>query len=333
MRKVFIMSLSLFSIFLLSGCFGKGKEDVIGNFKKQLNKMDSYYLTGNLKIFNDEDHYAYDVEVSYKKDDNFRVSLKNKTNDHEQIILKNQEGVYVLTPSLNKSFKFQSEWPYNNSQSYLLQTLLADIENEDNPKIIKKDDYKIVETKVIYSNNTSLVKQKIYFDEKANIKKVEVFDKENKVKIEMQFDEIKKNSKFDDDYFNLNSNMSMTNDQSVEETSKELQDVLYPMYIPQDTYLASEDKVKTTAGERVILTFKGENPFTIVEETATASKEHEVINVAGEPTILTDVVGSVSDNYITWVSNGVEYYASSTALDETELLQVAKSVTTQALEK
>jgi len=38
-----------------------------------------------------------------------RVSLKNKTNNHEQIILKNSDGVYVLTPSLNKSFKFQSD--------------------------------------------------------------------------------------------------------------------------------------------------------------------------------------------------------------------------------
>ena len=36
--------------------------------------------------------------------------------------------VRVLTPTLNKSFKFQSDWPYNNSQVYLLQTLLSDIQ-------------------------------------------------------------------------------------------------------------------------------------------------------------------------------------------------------------
>lgn len=333
MKKTLVLSLSIVTVILLCGCFGKGKDDVIGSFKKQVGKMDSYYLTGNLKILNNEDNYTYDVEVSYKKDDNFRVSLKNKTNDHEQIILKNDEGVYVLTPSLNKSFKFQSEWPYNNSQSYLLQTILSDIENEDNPKIIQDGNMKVVETKVTYSNNASLVKQKIYFDKDNNLKRVEVLDKDKNTKIEMQFDEIKKNAKFDDDYFNLNSNMSMTSDQSVEETSKELQDVLYPMYIPKDTYLASEDKVKTTSGERVILTFQGEKPFTIVEETTSVSKEHEVINVAGEPDILSDVIGSVSENYITWINDGVEYYASSTSLGEQELLEVAKSVTTPSLEK
>ena len=161
MRKVFIFTVSFLSIFLITGCFGKNKNDVIGNFKKEVNKMNSYYITGDLKIYNNEDNYTYDVEVSYKKDDNFRVSLKNKTNDHEQIILKNKEGVYILTPSLNKSFKFQSEWPYNNSQSYLLQTILTDIENEDDPKVETEGDYRIVKTKVMYSNNTELKNQKI----------------------------------------------------------------------------------------------------------------------------------------------------------------------------
>ena len=85
---------------------------------------------------NNEDSHKYNIDVAYKEEDNFRVSLKNKTNNHEQIILKNSEGVFVLTPSLNKSFKFQSEWPYNNSQSYLLQTLVNDIKNDKKVKTI-----------------------------------------------------------------------------------------------------------------------------------------------------------------------------------------------------
>ena len=64
---------------------------------------------------------------AYLKKDKFRVGLTNKTNNHEQIILKNDDGVYVITPSLNKSFKFQSDWPYNNSQIYLSCLKLANI--------------------------------------------------------------------------------------------------------------------------------------------------------------------------------------------------------------
>ncbi len=43
------------------------------------------------------------------------------------MILKNDDGVYVLTPALNKSFKFQSEWPENSSQAYLFESLVKDI--------------------------------------------------------------------------------------------------------------------------------------------------------------------------------------------------------------
>ena len=39
--------------------------------------------------------------------------------------------VLVVTPSLNKSFKFQSDWPYNNSQIYLLQPIIRDLKNDD----------------------------------------------------------------------------------------------------------------------------------------------------------------------------------------------------------
>ena len=39
--------------------------------------------------------------------------VKNKINNHEQIILK-MKMCLCINAITNKSFKFQSEWPYNN---------------------------------------------------------------------------------------------------------------------------------------------------------------------------------------------------------------------------
>ena len=125
MKKIFASILFVFMVIMLSGCGSKGEKDILKNLSKKVD-VEAYYLDGKLEIVNNEDSYQYDVEAAYKSKNNFRVSLKNKVNNHEQIILKNEEGVYVLTPSLNKSFKFQSEWPYNNSQSYLFQTVIQD---------------------------------------------------------------------------------------------------------------------------------------------------------------------------------------------------------------
>ena len=65
------------------------------------------------------------------------------------------DGVYVLTPTLNKSFKFQSKWPYNNSQSYLLQSIINDMENDANLKMTKQDGNYVFTSEVNYKNNTS----------------------------------------------------------------------------------------------------------------------------------------------------------------------------------
>ena len=236
--------------------------------------------------------------------------------------------VIVLTPSLNKSFKFQSEWPYNNSQSYLLQSIVNDIESDKDKKVSNNGKKTIITTKTNYVNNPKLKTQKIYLEDSVPTK-VEVYDKDGNIKIKMKFDDIDLKPKFDKDYFEVKTNVSSKNI----ETNKQLEDIAYPMNMPDNTYLASEDKVSVTDGERVILTFLGEKPFTVIEETTNVSKELETVNMYGEPELLIDTVGALSDNGVTWISNGIEYYATSSVMNEIELLEVVKSMSTIPVSK
>ena len=310
-------------IFLATGCFKKGNEDIINSLNKKIDGIETYYIKGELEIINNEDSYLYNVEVAYQKEDKFKVDLVNKTNNHEQIILKNSEGVYLLTPSFNKSFKFQSDWPYNNSQIYLLQTLLKDIKN-DEEKLVEPVDggYKIT-TSVNYSNNHNLVKQHIYVDDKANIMKVEIVDSNDIVKMKMNFEKIDLSATYKNDYFDLNANMKNAETTT---TSKEIEDVIYPMHVPANTYLKSQDTINLDDGERIILTFAGESPFTIIEQTVTVTDDYEMTTVYGDPELLVDTIGSVTTNSVSFISNGIEYYAVSEVLDQNQLLEVAKSI-------
>jgi len=314
-----------FGLMFFTGCFTKNN-DIVSVIKKNLEKNDSYNLTGILEVINNENIYKYDIDVSYKKDDNFRVSLKNKTNYHEQIILKNDDGVFVLTPSLNKSFKFQSEWPYNNSQSYLLQSLLNDIENDKSRKIEKNKKGYIITSNVEYSNNKNLKKQKIYVDEKGIIQKVEVIDDKNIVKIKMLYKKIDMRAKFAKKYFDLTENMNMTNKSNI--TVKEIEDKIYPMYMPKNTYLENEKTVSIENGERVILTFAGDNPFMLIEETASIDNKKTVIPVNGDVELLNDTIGCITEGMASWISNGIEYYAVSEKMDNDELMEVINSIST-----
>ena len=333
MKRKVILIVGVLSVFLLTGCFGKKKDNLLEKFKKQVSKSENYYLSGDLEIVNHEDVYSYVVEVAYKKENQFRVELKNKTNDHEQIILKNKEGVFVLTPSLNKSFKFQSDWPYNSSQSYLLQTLVTDIENDEGKTVEENEEGIVVTTKTNYSNNKSLVSQKIYIDKDANVTKVEVLDKEGNVKIKMLFSDVDYDTKFDENYFDLNSNMQASKTDKLEQTEKEINDIVYPMFLPTNTYLSGENKVSKTDGERVILTFSGEKPFTFVQENVGITEDYETITTFGEPQMLLDTIGIVEEKTVSWISEGVEYYLTSEVMSQNELLEVAASLATNPIEK
>ena len=201
MKRIFIIL--FICCLLITGC--SSTKNIKKNFVNRVDGANSYKLNGTLSINNNDDVYNYSVEVGYKKDDYYKVTLKNKANNHVQIILKTDDGVYVLTPSLNKSFKFQSDWPYNNSQIYLLDAISSDIKNDKDSEISKKDSKYFLMTKVNYSNNSRLIKQKLEFDEEFNLSKVIVYDKDGIEVMTMKFDKIKLNSKFSKDYFDIDS--------------------------------------------------------------------------------------------------------------------------------
>ena len=119
--------------------------------------------------------------------------------------------------------------------------------------------------------------------------------------------------------------------EETEETMSKIEDTIYPMYLPSGTYLSSEESVSKEDGERVILTFAGESPFILVQETMNSKEES--IPVMGEPTFITDTVGAISKNSVNFVSNGIEYYLSSDSLTTEEMMQIAESISPVAVMK
>ena len=341
-KTLFLLILGLL---VLSGCGKVSEKNIIKEFSKNVNKSDSYYIEGTLDIVNNEDVYTYDVKVSYAKKDNYKVELVNTVNNHEQIILRNKDGVYVITPRINKSFKFQSDWPYNNSQVYLLGPLLEDI-NSDEERVFEKvsDGYKVV-VNANYPNNARLVKQEILFDKESNIKKVTVIDKDGNEQIIMNFNKVDLNSKFKDSYFDLkeiiqvkeedntttNNNNTNTNTETKETSS--IEDVIYPMYLPVNTYLSNKEKINKDDGERLILTFDGDNPFMLIEETLSYEEEHLIVPTYGELELMASTVAIVGDNSVNWIDNNIEYYVVSDKLSKNELLEIARSISVLPVSK
>ncbi len=383
MKKI-ILSLVL-ACLILTGCGKHDDKEVLKEFQNKVNNADSYFLTGEMELVNNEDVYNYNINVSYKKDDFYKIELVNAVNDHKQVILRNTEGVYIVTPSLNKSFKFQSDWPYNNSQVYLLSSLLDDISNDENRTFEDSSEGYIFTSSVNYPNNEKLVNQKVYFGKDYLPKKVEVLDADGNPQITMNFSKIDLRTEFNDTYFDLNSvldtnNMDNTdnknttdntenknnnttdnnsnsktnsNNQNSNTTPTETQepsnsssegenktketatidDIIYPMYLPANTYLTSQERVNTEDGERLILTFTGDSSFVLMEEVAKYSSVPEIIPTYGAPELIGSSLAVINDNSANWFDNGIEYYLVSDVMKTDELLQVVRSISVLPVSK
>lgn len=326
MKKYLVVLLGVLCLF---GCGKADQSNVKDEFVKNISKKNSYLVKGTMNIISNEDTFSYNVTVA-KSNDNYRVNLVNTINNHEQVILRSNNEVYVVTPSLNKSFKFQSEWPDNGSQAYLLNSLVNDINNDSESKAEADGDGFVISSKVNYPNNANLVSEKIYLDKKSNLKKVEVLDKDGKVKITVNYTSIDFKPTFKDDYFKLES---LIDEECCKdkETSALMDDIIYPLYLPSNTYLSTKDTVNTESGNRVILTFTGDSPFTLIEEKTVANSEFEIIPVYGEPLMLSETMGALSSNSLYFTSNNVDFYLSSDKLSGNELLTIAESITGSSL--
>lgn len=347
MKKVVLLFVGLL---LLTGC-GVNKADTLKSFKDYNGKKESYELVGTMKIVSNEDEFTYDVNIGVSDGKYYKVSLTNNINNHEQVILRNDEGVYVVTPELNKSFKFMSEWPNNSSQAYLIESLIRDVNKDDKATIKEINDGYSITTKVDYPNNQKFDHEVITTDKDFNIKKVEVKDAEEKTYITVEIKDINYKPNFSKTYFNLDELVTVNPEEAksnktdeecmktctdteenckktckIESTSNILEDIVYPLYVPTDTYLSSKDTVSTDTGNRVILTFSGVDPFILVEEATSIYDEMNVVPVNGEPLFLGGSVGAISDNSIYWTSNGVDYYLTSKTLDAEEMMTIAESI-------
>jgi len=348
MKKLLLLCISL--LFLTVGCGKYDSKTAIKEFVSDVNGSKSYKLKGSMEIVNNEETFIYSLEAYHLKDDYYKVILVNQTNNHEQIILRNNDGVYVVTPSLNKSFKFQSEWPFNSSQSYILESLVNDVKTDDKVTLLENENNYILQSKVNYPNNSELTYQKIYFDKKMNIESVEVYNSEDIVKIKVSFTNVDLKAGLDKEDFlledlideacckNQECSSSDCNDINKEQSNNELnsenktqsssalEDIIYPLYIPSNTHLNNSEKIDTDNGERVILTFSGDKDFILIEEVSNASLEFEVIPVFGDPLMVSDTVAALSHNSLTWTNNNVDYYLASNKLSQEEMIAIASSL-------
>lgn len=271
-----------------------------------------------------EDVKSYLLEVNYKKgeaDDYYKVSLFDKNLNQEQVLLRNNEGVFVVTPSLNQIFKFEGEWPLNSPKPYLVQTMYDVMKNEEAEISESKEGANVI-SPVTYPNNKNYKRQEMSFDADAKPQLIEIFDEDNTVQLRLIFDKVEYNNTLSDDVFKTPGNL----ESSVAAMPINNEDLpLYPVSV-FDSKLVSKNVMEVNGEERHILEFVGDKNFTIVETIKSASNETQTVFMPQEMIDAIDVIGFYDGASMSSYHQNVELTVFSQDLSPEEMMSVISSM-------
>ncbi|MDO7907263.1 DUF4367 domain-containing protein [Paenibacillus sp. JX-17] len=192
----------------LAGCGKKDATDVVSELSDVVSGLEHYHGSGLMTIHTGAVPQEYKVDVSYQKPSYYRIALTNAKKNITQIVLRNDDGVFVITPNLNKSFRFKSDWPDNQGQVYLYETLIRSIIGDETRQFVADDQSYVFDVAANY-NSHSLERQKIWLNKKDYTpKQVQVSDSNAKVVVDLKFDAFDLGAKFNADYFSMKNNMN-----------------------------------------------------------------------------------------------------------------------------
>lgn len=340
-RIVWLITIMLGIALVLAGCGQKNVEGVIEDLEEVVTDLKSYQAVGSMLLHTSQQPLEYSVEVWYQDPHYYRISLTNVNKDITQIVLRNDDGVFVLTPHLKKSFRFQSDWPDHQGQVYLYQTLVDSIMNDQQRQFAVDDDtHTYVFDVAANYENSSLVRQKVWLDQKNYAsKQVEIYDENSNVMVAVEFDHFEFNKVFEDQSFDMDHNMTSWNIQStpVLATTNEAMEIIdqsvdqaigvfQPTYAPEGVQQVEISDITLGDQPGVLMRYAGEFNYTIVETKPAAQTVSVLPGTIIDLHYTLGVLTGDEHQMLRWIHDGVEFRLSTDDLPQSEMIKVAQSV-------
>ena len=273
-----------------------------------------------MQVVKQEGNILFDVKVDYLQPNYYKVRLQNKANNNVQVILKNNDGVFVITPALNKQFQFKSDWPLNSSHAYLYQSIIKDITNDPESSFVTNDDSYTVKSKVDSKTNAKFNSQKSTFDKKThNLISNTIYDANDNMMVMVEVKSFKTDTNLKVNDFNadvVNNTIKLEMSEGV--LQKELTECV-PTFLPEG-YTLSKSIIKE---EYTLYTYKNnESVYTIstivsdVSDVLTVSREFE------DMVLLESGVGFVNEKSLSFFQENlfVSIYNENFNLEEATLI-------------
>lgn len=299
------------------------KSSSLDDLIQEASECQSYQLIGNMEMLENDELKSYQVISTYAHIDEkhyYKVELYDKSLNQSQVIVRNDEGVFVLTPSLNQAFQFQSEWPDNSPKPYIYQSLITFLKDNSSEKV--KDGY-LVQGAMTYENDGRVKSQEVKFDKDLKPVYISVFDQDGVEVIKVEVTSFEMNQEMKKDDFLQQNIMKTAKTQYPDSVAASLP--LYPVSLMGSTL--ENEKVSTIDDEiNHILKFTGDKSFTIIEKTSKDNDDFQTETIDGHMIDMIDGVAFENDQQMTYISSGVVCSLYSNDLTTQEKLAVLSSM-------
>ena len=306
MLKKIIIGIVSFAVLILCGWRLFFSESKVDDRLKNLNTvMQAYHMEGNMEIGDGEDIRNFYVIVDFKDDEkeNFRISLTDKDINQEQILLRNKDGVYVLTPVLNQVYTFKGDYPLNSPKPYLYHSFVKALES----------DYEVNEL-----SDGFLISYNIKYDNQPNW-----------VKQEMKLSKDLKPT-YEEDFFSVDANMNAAKENvSTDHVSTSIDDLpLIPANNSSSSTLQEQTKIVEVGKTSYILTYSGDKSYTVFQTLVESHKEeaYQSITLEGNPLDMIYGIAYTKGKSLSYLYHDVSYEIYSNDLTVAEMIEIVTNM-------
>lgn len=325
----------LLSVIVLGACGKDSKEEVLEKLHEKWAEGKGYELEATMEIKTGNEQRVYDVNVWHTQPDFYRVQVSQQDENVTQMIIRNKEGVFVVTPSLKKTYKFQSEWPKQNSQPYLIGALAEDLLADENVQMEETENSYIFTAATRNNHKSIMPTQKVTVDKKTLLPKaVSILNEAEEEQMLITFKKIDLNVQHKEKEYAVEQ---FTNDKEENVATEEKESTDFQTYYPvlawDNTTLVDEKRIENEDGvQRVILTFEGDKSFTLVQEPIELGETSTIpVFQPGELLDLGFTIGAITNHSISFEKDGVSFFIASNDLTQDEMIEVAASITAGSL--
>ncbi len=307
--------------FVLVGCGEPSATQMIHQLQTVQSSLTSYETKAMMTVHVQGALQKYYVETKFRAPNLYSIALGNENKEISQIILHNEQGIYIISPGAKKVIRFEGDWAEKQGYLYLYHSLLNRIIASSNPDYSIRDK---VASFVLAADplNPLISTQKISLDASTfSPKQVVLYDRQKQPVITLDYLSFEKGMNFQPGTFSPDQATTLQTIEMPVSSVEQGFGVIEPSWVPSDDALLDE----TERNGVVFVRYNGQEPFTMIEERPGAGDvaigQGNLVTLYGIPAVLT---GSSGVHQLYWMDHGVEFQLTSKMATQ-DLIHVAAS--------